>query len=784
LVHAGVPVELAWPAGEPAWRLGVGRAGTLESVSVVPCPEALEPLGPGQVRVSVRSAGVNFRDVLIALGMYPDEGVFAGSEGAGVVVEVASDVTSVSVGDRVLGLFEGAFGPLAVADARMVVPVPEGWSFQRAAAVPVAFLTAWYGLVDLAGLRPGESVLIHAATGGVGMAAVQIARHLGAEVYATASPGKHAVLEEMGIDAAHRASSRDLDFEAVVHESTGGRGVDVVLNSLAGRFVDASLRLLGEGGRFMEMGKTDIRDPGRVSEEFPAVSYQAFDLVTDAGPDRVGDMLRTLAELFTTGALRPQPVRAWPLGRARQALRTMSQARHTGKLVLDIPAAVDPDGTMLITGGTGTLGGLVAEHLVRTGQARRLLLVGRRGAEAPGAPELAARLEELGAHARIAAADVSDKAAVAELIAGIDPAHPLTGVVHAAGIIDDAVIASQSPQRLARVWAAKATAAANLHAATEHLRLGMFVIFSSAAGTMGSSGQANYAAANAFCDALAAHRRSLGLPGLSVAWGLWAATSAMTGQLTETELTRLSRTGFTPISSRHGLALLDAASRHGAPHLVAVNLDPRALAAQPAHTSPALLRTLAAAGGSARPAAASIGQPADLAGRLATMSEAEQRHALTTMVRTQVATVLGHANSDVIRSDDTFKELGFDSLTAVELRNRLAAATGLRLPASLIFDYPETVVLADHLRRQLSLDGAAPSPADSVDPILGELGRIESTLTALALDEEARSTVARRLNGLLAALNGGSSASADATGFDAVESASDDEMFELIDREL
>ncbi|MFI0858645.1 polyketide synthase dehydratase domain-containing protein, partial [Streptomyces sp. NPDC021098] len=222
------------PVGESAWRLGAVGTATVESVQAVPCPEVLQPLHAGQVRISVHAAGVNFRDALIVLGMYPGDAVFAGSEGAGVVVETGPEVTGLAVGDRVMGLFEGAFGPLTVTDARTVVPVPHGWSFQQAAAAPVVFLTAWYGLVELGGLRAGESVLIHAATGGVGMAAVQIARHLGAEIYATASPGKHPALEAMGIDQAHRASSRDLDFERVVREATGGRGVDVVLNSLAG----------------------------------------------------------------------------------------------------------------------------------------------------------------------------------------------------------------------------------------------------------------------------------------------------------------------------------------------------------------------------------------------------------------------------------------------------------------------------------------------------------------------------------------------------------------------
>ncbi|AEM83619.1 type I polyketide synthase [Streptomyces violaceusniger] len=774
--------------GQPAWRLELTGAATVENVKPVPCPEVLEPLGPRQVRVAVHAAGINFRDALISLGMVPGQ-TGLGGEGAGVVLDVGPEVTGVAVGDRVMGVFDRAFGPTAVTDARMVAPVPSGWAAPQAASAPVAFLTAWYGLVELARLQAGETVLVHAATGGVGMAAVRIARHLGAEVYATASPGKHEVLEAMGIDEAHRASSRDLDFEEVFREATGGRGVDVVLNSLAGPFVDASLRLLGEGGRLMEMGKTDLRDPERVAEEHPGVTYQLYDLITDAGPEHIGRMLGELGELFATGALRPLPVRTWPLSRTREALRHLSQAKHTGKLVLDVPAPVDPDGTVLITGGTGTLGALVAEHLVRVWRIGHLLLVSRRGPAAPGARNLADRLTALGARVRIVAADVTDAAAVADLVAGVDPGHPLTGVIHAAGVLDDAVVTAQTPERLARVWAAKATAAAHLHAATAHLRLGAFVLFSSAAGVMGSPGQANYAAANAFCDALAAHRQALGLPTVSVAWGLWAESSEMTGGLADADLARMTRSGVTAMAADHALRLLDAAAEHGGHLLIAADLNTRVLAAQPADTLPATLRALAAsgAGGAAarRTAAAADARPDDWAGRLAGLSAAEQHRAVLTLVRGHVATVLGHASAEAVQADTNFKELGFDSLTAVELRNRLAAATGLRLPAALVFDYPEAAVLADYLLERIApAVGAAPG-RDGADPVLNELARLEATLIGLEMEDDDSGAVTARLESLLAKWKATRKpAEEEMTAAERLESASAAQVLDFIDNEL
>nr|AAP42859.1 NanA5 [Streptomyces nanchangensis] len=779
LTAADAAAGIVLPVGAPAWQLVMAdeRAGTVDGLAPEECPEVLEPLAPGQVRIAVRAAGVNFRDVMVTLGVVPDRRGLGG-EGAGMVLDVAPDVTSVAVGDRVMGLFQGSFGPIAVADARALVPVPPGWTDRQAAAVPIAFLTAWYGLIDLAGLKAGESVLIHAATGGVGTAAVQIARHLGAVIYATASPGKHPMLEAMGVDETHRASSRDLDFEHIFRAATGSEGMDVVLDCLAGEFVDASLRLLGQGGRFIEMGKTDIRDPEQIADTHPGVHYRSYDLVSDAGLDRLSEMLGTLADLFAQGVLTPPPVQAWPLARARQALRHMSQAKHTGKLVLDIPPALDPDGTVLITGGTGTLGALIAEHLVTNHHITHLHLLSRRGPDAPGAAELTAHLTELGATVHITATDTTDPHALRQALDTVDPRHPLTAVIHTAGIVDDAVITAQTADSLHRVWAAKATSAANLHQATEHLPLAMFVIFSSAAGTFGSPGQANYAAANAYCDALATRRRHAGLPATSIAWGLWAATSGMTGGLTEIDHARMSRSGMAPLPSEHALALFDAAHGLGAARVLAARLDLARLSAQPTEALPPLVRSLTGTG--PRTARRSAAAPvADLSGRLASMAPAGQLALLLDLVRTHAATVLGHMDSGTVSADTPFKDLGFDSLTAVELRNRLTTVTGLRLSAASVFRYPTATAMAEHLRGEL-----CPTGDDTAQPVLRELARLEAAVGESKPEGETSAQLVKRLQTLLWRLGDEAAAVDHTVDGEELESASDDEMFALIDQQL
>ena len=400
LVRAKPLATTVLPEGS-AWSLQVQAKGTLEGVGFV-AHEADSALGATEVRVSVRATGVNFRDVLSTLGMYPGDAGPLGYEGSGVVLEVGSEVTRFAVGDRVMGLLTRGFCPSVVEDARRLVKIPGGLTYEQAAAVPLVFLTAYYALVDLGGLQAGEKLLVHAAAGGVGLAALQLGRHLGAEVYGTASEGKWWKLREQGLSEGQIASSRTLSFEASFRESSCG-GVDVVLDSLSGEFVDASLRLLKPGGRFLEMGKTDVRDAAEVFAQHAGVKYRAFDLV-EAGLERTQQMLETLYSMFEAGALQALPVKAWDVREAPEAFRYMAQARHVGKLVLRQPRALS-EGVVLITGAGGTLGAHVARRLVAGHGVRELVLCARRGIDA----SLRQELEDFGAKLRVEALDVSSR---------------------------------------------------------------------------------------------------------------------------------------------------------------------------------------------------------------------------------------------------------------------------------------------------------------------------------------------------------------------------------------
>ncbi|QMU71577.1 type I polyketide synthase [Streptacidiphilus sp. P02-A3a] len=776
LVRADTAGRLT-PPTEGDWRMHASAPGMLDRLDLLADDEAGRPLAAGEVRIAVRAAGLNFRDVLVALDMYPGAAVLGG-EGAGVVLETGPGVVDLAPGDRVLGLFAPAFGSTAVADRRRIARIPSGWSFEQAAAVPTVFLTAYHGLVDVAALQPGERVLVHAATGGVGMAAVQLARHLGAEVFGTASEPKWDTLRAAGLDDTHIANSRTLDFERHFLAATGGAGMDVVLDSLSGEFVDASLRLLPRGGRFAEMGKTDIREPGQVAADHPGVRYQAFDLAV-LDPDRIAEMLSVLLDLFETGVLRPLPLATWPVQQAPEAFRHLQQARHVGKVVLTMPAPLAPGGTVLVTGGTGALGSLVARHLVTRHGVRHLLLAGRRGPDAPGADALVADLTGLGATVTTVACDVSDRAALARLLAAVPTAHPLTAVVHAAGVAADATLDALTPDRLDAVLGPKADAAWHLHELTRETPLAAFVLFSSLAGTLGNPGQGNYAAANAFLDALAAHRHADGLAATGLGWGLWEVESAMTGALGQDQRARMRRSGILPLATEQALLHFDAALRSGLPLTVPAHFDPAGLRGQAeAGTLPPALTALVRTG-PRRAAADPARGGQSLADRLARLPVAERAGLLMELTRSEVAAVLAYPNPSAVDPERAFKDLGFDSLTAVELRNRLNAATGLLLPPTMVFDHPTVASLADRLAAEL-----LPREVSPVARLLAELDALETELGAVEVAAAEHTEIQRRMATISAKWAGRKESEPQSTVEEQLQDASASDLFAFIDQEL
>ncbi|MEM7674958.1 MAG: aminotransferase class III-fold pyridoxal phosphate-dependent enzyme, partial [Myxococcota bacterium] len=680
-------------APSSSWRVEPRQKGTLTELTTVDVP--VNPLPSGYARVEVRAAGVNFRDVLNVLDMVPAP--WLGLELAGIVTECADDVTSLRVGDRVMGLGEAAFATHAVADARLLTRMPSNLSFEEAATVPLVFLTALYGFRDLANLTSGQRVLVHAAAGGVGMAAVQLAQAWGAEVFATASPAKWDTLHAMGIEDDHIANSRHSDFKW-----SKDTKVDVVLNALTGDMIDASLAMLRPGGHFLEIGKTDLRNPAEIKEAYGDVQYRVYDLV-EAGPEGVQRMLNTLADWLQTERIKPLPLAAYDLRHTMVAFRHMAKARHLGKIVLHPPRRLDAEGTVLITGGVGELGRAVAAHLVEKHGVRHLLLTSRRGMDAPGADEVISSLLGHGATSvRIVACDVADHDALSTAINGIDTEHPLTGVYHLAGVLDDGLFSAMTADQLSKVLRPKVDGAWHLHTLTAGHELGAFVLFSSFSGIMGGPGQANYAAANAFIDALAAFRRSRGLAGTSLAWGLWAQQGiGMTAHLSDADIARMQRQGLGVLSFERGLELLDGALARPEATLVPVPLDLKQMQSTlDTATVPGLLRRLVKPAprkistgtvGVAKFRKLLIGRPAEQA-----------RADVLAAVQEEISVVLGLSGSDAVSPQQTLQALGIDSLMGIELRNRLSTLTGLDLPTSLALEFPTPQGLAGALVERMA----------------------------------------------------------------------------------
>jgi acyl transferase domain-containing protein/acyl carrier protein/NADP-dependent 3-hydroxy acid dehydrogenase YdfG len=734
------------PAGSTPFLARASAIGTLDDLRLRPLVRR-QP-GAGEIEIEVHAAGLNFRDVLSALGSLPGHpnGIGPiGMECAGRVVAVGSGVETPRLGDEVIAIAFDCLGTHAIADARLAVPKPPHLQPAVAATLPIAFLTASYALEHLARMQVGDRVLIHAAAGGVGLAAVQLARRAGAIVFATAgSPRKHEHLRSLGVE--HVFDSRSLSFAKEIVALTGGAGVDIVLNSLAGEAVAAGLSTLAPYGRFVEIGRQDIYQnaPLGLGPFRNNLSFAALDLerLCRERPAVVGSLLARLMARVASGEIQPIPVRVFPIGEVTDAFRYMAEARHIGKIALSLSRqdageapltaagpATRPDGAYLITGGLGALGLTMARALV-DGGARHVALLGRRAPDEEARRRIMA-LEQAGAEVVTIQADVAALGPMATALEALRRRMPpLRGVIHAAGVLDDATLLRTERSQLRAVMAPKATGAWVLHTLTESDPLDFFVLCSSVSPLLGLAGQAGYAGANAFLDALARYRRSLGRTAVSIGWGPWSdiGLAAARGD----RGARLEGLGLGSLSPEQGVeaftAMLGSERAHQAVMVFDVEAWSVARGGAPDPFLGALLRPSTArtdAGGATLP---DVLRAAPASARLGMLQE---------HLTARVARIL-RLEPTRVDAEAPLKSLGLDSLMTLELRNRLEADCGLRLSATLVWNYPTIAALAGHIAEALDLVSDSPrvEAAPAPDRAARETeGRSREQVGAL-LDEE------------------------------------------------
>ncbi len=701
------------------FRMTMSDYGILENLTLRPMTRQVPALG--EVEIEVRAAGLNFRDVLRALGMLNTpakdpslpamENIPFGIECAGSISAVGKNVMGFKVGDDVMAVLAiGSLGSFVNVRSEFVTLKPGNMTFEEAATIPLAFLTAYYGLNRLAKIRAGDRVLIHAAAGGVGMAAVQIARCAGAEVFATASPGKWEFLKAMGVQ--HVMNSRSLDFAEEIMNASGGRGMDIVLNSLNGEFIPKSLEICGKDARFIEIGKIGIWERQQVSNFRPDISYFPFDLgdVAADNPGLIITLFEELKQCLQEGVLKPLPHTVFPVQNAISAFRHMAQARHTGKVVIgnmkpETPRNAQasgfkgfvPKGTYLISGGLGDLGIVVAEWMAGQG-ARHLVLTGRNQAK-PHIMKIIEQLRGDGTEVVVINGDVSAEKDVEALFETIGNTLPeLKGIVHAAGVLDDGMIIEQNWDRFVKVMSPKVNGSWNLHRFSLGTSLDFFVMFSSAASLMGNPGQGSYAAANAFLDALAHYRRAEGLPASTINWGPWSRVG-MAMQRNRGD--RLLAQGVKGLKPEECLSILEKILREGQVQTCVLDIDWQKYIQHIAHRGTSGLFSNIIGTDYREPQDASKKSRSELIQKLNDAMPERRHHVILSYIQGLAKKVMGYDESQGIAVDKPLMEQGFDSLMAVEMRNRLNKEISVNLPVTLLFDYPTLEKIATFILEEI-----------------------------------------------------------------------------------
>ncbi len=705
-------------------RVPTAAAADQEPVALVPpSPPSLEALtatpitrhapAPGSVEIQVEAAGLNFRDVLGVLGMVSLPTGALGGECAGVITAVGEGVQGLTIGDRVVAFALGALRTHVHAEARLVAPMPCWMSFAHASTLPVAYLTAYHALVNVARVQPGERVLVHAAAGGVGLAAVHLAHWLGAVVVGTAgSVEKRRYLQALGV--AEVFDSRAATFGPALRGTDGIGTIDVVLNALSDEFIPASLDVLAPGGRFVEIGKRGIWTTEAVHERRPDIMYEAFDLTALAPPHdaTLGDALRDVIGLVNRGLLPPLPTTTFPLADAVDAVRFMAQARHTGKLAIIMPTASSlpwDQGTCVVTGAFGALGRHVVDRLVRDG-ARSLLLLARRAPDATASgwvQDLRAR----GVVVRVDTVDLADGHAVQAALANARHAMaPLRGVVHTAGVNDDGTLLTQRLDQLEAVARGKVDGAWFLDQFTRLDDIAFFILFSSASGVLGWPGQSTYSAANTALDQVARVRRASGRSAISIQWGTWSGGGM--AERVRDGAQRFSASGMHAFSVEEALDLMATLAVAPDAQALAMRADWNAFAdARPGDRrffEQVRRREVV----TSRLAEANAAPQRTLLAGLAELPESLRLDTAREAMMRLAARALGLPSSARVDASRPLRDLGLDSLMAVELRNAIGTAVGRTLPATLLFEHPSVDALATYVIALLPLDptGTAVAP--------------------------------------------------------------------------
>ena len=729
-------------------RLESRERGHLDALKFAPF--AQPACGPDEVIIDVKAAGLNFRDVLKALALYPGDAPDArifGDEVGGIVAFVGSTITHVKPGDRVFGLAVFGLATQTIARGSDVRLIPNDLSFEEAATLPVVFMTSWHALKNVARLRKGERVLIHAGAGGVGMAAIQIAHHLGAEVIASAgSPAKRALLETLGVK--HVIDSRRGDFAEAVMELTNRRGVDVVLNALAGEAIPMGLSCLAEFGRFIEIGKRDIyqnsRIPLRPLRSNASFHVVAMDAVFAGDESLTREMLAEIAHLVEQGSLRPLPFRAFPASNVDAAFRLMAGGKHIGKVIVSFPEAFVPrrgepiatkfeiksDGCYLITGAFGGFGKVLANWLVQFG-AQHLVLSSRSGASTPEAEAFVQSLRDRGVTAQIVKADAGSPDDIARLFAEIRKnGQPLRGVFHLAMVIDDAVLAALNRERMANVIGPKALGAWMLHEGTRDMALDCFVMFSSISSIFGNPAQGNYAAANAFLDSLAHHRHSLGLPALTMNWGVLGGEGYVARNERVAEF--LAKQGISALSPGEVISIVESSLRAGTTQVAAIRVDWAKWRTffRGMQSNPLFERIFAAVEGQE-----SSGVTSDWRNKIESAAPDEKETVIAQAVREVVGSVL-RVKPDTLRDDQPLTDLGLDSLMGVEIENSLETAIGVALPPTSLMRARTigqiATLIAGHVGGTTTAPTPAAPPISATEPTARE---VEVDLDALSSEQ-------------------------------------------------